>query len=94
MAIAFTPAVSLSVDENTGGIRAAYLRVREGEVADTREVAEGSAFADYDAEGVLLGVELLAPCNVEVIDLLAASEPEAIRRFLKGGPPRELIANS
>jgi uncharacterized protein YuzE len=86
----FLPALQLSVNEETGSIRAAYLRVRAGEVAETREVAEGSAFADYDVNGLLLGVELLAPCAVEVLDRLALQEPEPVKRFLRGSPPREL----
>lgn len=63
MTIGFTPSASVAVDENTGGIRAAYLRVREGEVADTREISEGCAFADYDGEGVLLGVSFWHPAT-------------------------------
>ncbi len=80
-----------SVDERTGGLVAAYLRVREGEVAQTREVQEGVAYADYDANGLLLGIELLGPCQVSVLDSLGQQEPEAIKRFLKGAPPRELV---
>ncbi len=87
----FVPELQISVDEKTGGIRAAYLRVRQGEVAETREVVEGTTFADYDANGRLLGIELLAPCKVEVLDNLAAQEPEPVKRFLRGSPPRELV---
>jgi hypothetical protein len=92
MASNFLPSLDLSVDEKTGGIRAAYLRVRQGEVAETREVSEGRAFADYGADGQLLGVELLAPCEVAVLDRVAAQEPESIKRFLRGGAPRELVS--
>jgi uncharacterized protein YuzE len=81
-----------SVDEKTGGMVAAYLRVRKGEVTDTREVMEGVAYADYDAAGALLGIELLGPCQVAVLDNLARSEPEPVRRFLMGGAPRELVS--
>lgn len=88
----FVPEVSVSVDETTGLIRAAYVRVRAGEAAETREVVEGRAFADYDAAGLLLGVELLAPCAVDVLDRIAATEPEAIRQFLRGGPPPALVS--
>jgi hypothetical protein len=91
MGSVFLPALELSVDEKTGGIRAAYLRVREGEVAETREVSEGRVFADYGADGLLLGAELLAPCESEVLDRIAAQEPEPIKRFLRGGAPRELV---
>jgi uncharacterized protein YuzE len=87
----FAPALRVSVDENTGGIRTAYLRIRPGEVAETREVADGRAFADYSNSGQLLGIEILAACDVATLDGLAAGEPEAVRRFLRGGTPRELV---
>lgn len=87
----FLPKIDVSIDEKTGIIRAAYLRIRNGTVAETREVADGRAFADYDDGGWLLGIELLAACDVEVLDRLAAQEPEAVKRFLRGSPPRELI---
>jgi hypothetical protein len=88
----FLPELNVSVDEKTGHVRAAYFRVRAGEVSETREVAEGRAFADYDASGLLLGIELLAPCELEVLEDLAAAEPEPIRQFLRSSPPRELVA--
>jgi uncharacterized protein YuzE len=85
----FKPEVSFN--DETGQPVAAYLRVRDGEVAETREVNEGIVFADYDKLGNLLGIELLAPCHIAVLDALTQQEPEPVRRFLKGGPPRELI---
>ncbi len=80
-----------SVDDRTGLLVAAYLRVREGEVAETKEVAEGVAYADYDAQGLLLGIELLGPCGIVVLDAVAEHEPEPIRRFLKTAAPRGLV---
>jgi uncharacterized protein YuzE len=88
----FQPQLNLSVDETTGQIRAAYVRVREGTVFETREMAEGRAFADYSEDGFLLGIELLAPCAVKVIDDISEEEPEPVRRFLRGSPPRELVS--
>lgn len=44
----------VSVDESTGKVRAAYLRVREGGVAETKEIAAGKAYADYDQGGCLV----------------------------------------
>ncbi len=87
----FLPSLELSVDDRTGSICAAYLRVRKGEVAETREVSEGRAFADYGVDGLLLGVELLAPCEVQVLDQISAHEPEPVRQFLRGSPPRALV---
>ena len=83
--------LDVSFSEITGEPVAAYLRVREGRVAETREVSEGVAFADYAADGRLLGIELLAPCSLAVMDRLGENEAEPVRRFLRGGPPRELI---
>ena len=83
--------LDVSFSETTGEPVAAYLRVREGAVASTSEVSEGVAFADYSSDGTLLGIELLAPCSIEVMDRLGANEAEPIRRFLRGSAPRDLI---
>jgi hypothetical protein len=80
-----------SVDDQTGRVVAVYLRVRPGEVTETKEIEPGTAYADYDSQGALLGVELLGPCPAAVLDGLAQSEPESVRRFLSGGAPRELV---
>ena len=81
-----------SFDDNTGRPVAMYLRTREGEVAETKELQEGLAYADYDSDGLLLGVELLGPCEVKVLDEIGEGEPEPIKRFLKGGVIRGLIS--
>jgi len=80
-----------SVDDRTGHIAAAYLRVRDGKVAQTKEVVEGIVYADYDGDGLLLGIELLGPCEAKVLDSIAVDEPEQVKRFVTGGAPRELI---
>jgi uncharacterized protein YuzE len=80
-----------SFDDKTGRAVAMYLRAREGEVAETKEIKEGSAYADYDADGVLLGIELLGPCEVAVLDRIADNEPEPVRQFLKSSVPRGLV---
>jgi uncharacterized protein YuzE len=83
--------LEVSYNETTGEPVAAYLRVREGKVVETKEISEGIAFADYAADGLLLGVELLAPCQVEVLDRLSEKEPEPVRRFLRRGVRKEMI---
>lgn len=81
----------LSVDEGTGQLQAAYLRVRTGGVAETKEIAPGQAYADYDEDGQLLGVEFLAPCGVAVVDQITVDQPDNVRRFLRSAPPREFV---
>ena len=83
--------VETSVDDDTGGLVAVYLRVRDGEVAETKEVEEGIVYADYDSDGTLLGIELLGPCNIAVLEGVTANEPEPVKRFLRGGVPRGLV---
>lgn len=38
---------------------AAYIKIAEGEIADTQEMVDGIV-VDYDAEGKVLGVEILS----------------------------------
>jgi len=83
----------VSYSETTGEPVAAYLRVREGKIAQTIEVVAGVAFADYSVEGLLMGIELLAPCGMEVLDRLAEQEPEPVRHFLREGARRPLVFN-
>jgi uncharacterized protein YuzE len=64
-----------------GKLLAVYIRIREGQVEDTLEVDEDRAFADYDVAGQLLGVELLAPCKVEVLNNLAEKEPAEVQEY-------------
>ena len=65
--------LEVSINETTGEPVAAYIRVRGGRVVG--------------ASGVLLGIELLAPCPVDVLDLdrVSEKEPESVRQFLRCG---------
>lgn len=83
--------MEVSFSETTGEPIAAYLRVREGPVAETREISEGIVFADYDVDGVLVGIELLAPCGIEVLERLSANETGPVRHFLSRGVRKEMI---
>ncbi len=84
--------LEVSYHEATGEPVAAYLRVREGKVAETKEVIEGIAFADYGADGFLLGIELLAPCQAEqLVGVLSEHEPASVRNFLRSGVRREMV---
>ena len=83
--------VSVSTDETTGKLIAAYLRIRAGKSAETIEIAEDRAYADYDSHGQLIGIELLAPCNVKVLDKITEKEPDEVRDFLHSSPPRSMV---
>jgi uncharacterized protein YuzE len=81
---------STETDRASGKILAVYLQVRKGKAAQVKELVEGAAFANYDRKGRLLGLELLAPCNVTLIERIVQDEPTRIRKFVKGTIPREM----
>lgn len=78
-------------DQATNLIVAAYLRIRPGKSAETREFDGGNVFADYDDNGALLGIEMLGPCKVEVlVDKVAKWESEDVREYLRRELPVEM----
>ena len=83
--------IQVSVDKGDGTILAVYFQVREGKAARVRELAGGKAFANYGSTGKLLGVELLAPCEVTVLDQLVRKEPKPVKDFLRKTAPREMV---
>jgi uncharacterized protein YuzE len=82
--------VSVTVDEHTGEVISVYFEVRKGRSAQTTEHGDGVAFADYDKHGVLLGIEVLAPCRLQVLNRIKGVEPE-VRKFVKSAAPRALV---
>ena len=90
--------VSLTIDERSGELQAAYFRIRKGEGADTGGFGGGHAFADYSKSGELLGIELIGPCNIRVLNQITQDEPADVRfqarRFLKENAPRGILAVS
>jgi uncharacterized protein YuzE len=89
----FNLTVTVETDDKTGETLAAYLKVREGKVDETREHGNGRVNVDYDADGKILGVELLAPCEIKVLDDIADEEPQSqtLRRFFHESPPRKFV---
>lgn len=88
--------VAVTTDSESGSVISVYFQVRRGKVSETREFADGAAYADYDKYGYLLGIELIAPCSVTVVDQLAAHEPVQLRRqtkkFMRQAGPPQLVA--
>ena len=88
-------AISIETEDATGAVMSVYFQVRKGKHHHAKEFARGAAIADYDNHGFLLGVELLAPCRVTIVDELAKSEPwqarSGIKRFMRNAGPRELV---
>ena len=86
--------VRVTCDMDTGQVLAAYIRIRKGEVAETKEIIPCSAIADYDAAGELLGVELISPCEIADLDFLFEREPAPIKRFFHESAPLGMVATA
>ncbi len=87
--------LGVSHDTQTGEILAVYFRIRKGKAARVVEIADGKAFANYDKDGNLLGLELLEPCSVRALDKIASAEPVSsrnrVKQFFKKSAPREMV---
>ncbi len=84
----------VEVDNKTGRILAVYLQVRKGKVAEVLELANGNAFANYDRNGRLLGLELLGPCEINVLDRIARNEPKEVKDFFRKNIPSQLALSA
>ena len=91
----FSFEVTITTENTTGSLVSVYFQIRKGKVHETREFADGAAFADYNKNGELIGIELLAPCSVTIVDQLAANETKAMRvktkRFMRESGPRKMV---
>lgn len=88
--------VAVDTDDATGEVLAVYFHIRKGRVHKTVEFADGNVFADYNRKGQLLGIEVLGPCAVSIVDELASKEPVELRkrtkRFMQQSGPPALVA--
>jgi len=77
--------VRFELDKEDNQILALYAHIRDGLVYRTVEIEEGACYADEDEHGNLLGVEMLAPGNVQIhINQIATRYPkdEGLRESL------------
>ena len=90
--------ISIETEDETGEVLSVYFQVRKGRHDHAKEFAGGAAIGDYDKHGYLLGVELLAPCKVKIVDEVAKSETQlmrsGIKKFMRNSGPRELVGTT
>jgi len=84
--------VSVETHDQTGEVIAVYFQVRKGKLQKTKEYADGNIFADYDKHGKLLGIEVLAPCQVAVLDNIA--KQESAKRFVRNALPGGMLVTA
>lgn len=74
----------IETDQDTREILAVSFRFRAGKVDETREFDNGNILADYDTNGNLLTIEVLAPCRIQVLtERVARREPREVREMIK-----------
>lgn len=75
-----------------GTIEAVYIYFSHGPVASTREIKRDVLLADFDAEGNIIGLEILAPVKVsELVSLADPGRRVPFERFVKGAAPAALV---
>lgn len=80
-------------------VQAVYIQLRAGRATDVREHADGAAFSNYDSNGDLLGIELLAPCKVELLNRLTRKLPQGpsraqARQLIRKGVPGGMLVGA
>lgn len=89
--------ISVETEDLTGDVLSVYFNFRKGHRDYSQEFAGGAAIADYDKHGYILGLELLAPCQVKLMDEVASTETLAVRsrikNFVRKTGPRELVSS-
>lgn len=80
----------ISTDKKTGEFLSTYFQVRKGHATKVREYEDGNAFASFNAAGELLGIELLGPCRVAVVDKIAKKDRD-VKRFVRANAPRRVL---
>lgn len=84
--------INVTTDKETGDLMAVYFQVRRGRAAKVREFSDGNALANYNAAGELLGIELLAPCKVSVVDTIAKRD-SVVKKFVRSNAPRKMLVS-
>lgn len=82
--------VAITTDKKTGELLAIYFQVRKGHAAKVREYENGNAFANFNEDGELLGIEMIGPCSIRVMDEIAKKDRD-VKRFIRSNAPRRML---
>jgi hypothetical protein len=77
-----------------GSIEAVYLAVSDNKIARTDEIIEDHMLVDYDRNGRIVGVEILAPVRLrDVTGLVDVRSRAPLKRFLRRSVPQEFVTS-
>ena len=88
----FSFGVDVETVDQTGEILAVYIQIRKGKTKTTKEHADGNLFADYDAGGRLLGIEMLGPSPPAVLEEIVKGQSE--KRFVRRAVPSGMLVTA
>lgn len=83
--------ISVTSNEANGDILAVYIQFRKGKAVDVKEFGDGAAFANYGKKGELLGIEMLQPCKLSVLDQIPKTDA-ASKKFIRNAVPPSMLA--
>ena len=88
-----SPGFEISISgRDDGTLEAVYIRCSEGKVHHTDEIKEDVVLADYDSQGNLLGIEILAPVKLRVLSkLIDEDHRRPFRKFIRKSAPQEFL---
>lgn len=84
--------ISISARDD-GTLEALYIRLSTNKVAKTKEVSgPAEVLADYDANGRLVGIEILSPVRLsKLAELVDRPRRKPFRKFVRTAAPEELV---
>lgn len=75
-----------------GTLEAVYIRLMSNKVAKTREIQEDVLLADYDRNGNLVGLEILAPVKFsDLASLVDKPRKTPFKRFVTESAPSAMV---
>jgi uncharacterized protein YuzE len=75
-----------------GTIEAVYIYFAHKPVAETREIKGDALLADFDAQGNIIGLEILAPVKFsDILDLVEPLRRAPFEKFVRQAAPPSLF---
>jgi uncharacterized protein YuzE len=75
-----------------GTIEAVYIYFSHKPVVRTKEINGDALLADFDKDGNIIGIEILAPVKIsELMKLVKPTKRVPFRRFIRQAAPQQLV---
>ena len=89
------PTVNFEVSisgRDDGTVEAIYVKFLSDAVAKTVEVEQDGLLVDYNANGDVVGIEILAPVKLaQLTDLVEQSQRDSFRKFIRTTVPDSFV---